>query len=246
MRAAVRYWNVVVAGLCALSAGLVLGTNAFDGEYRARSQDNLPFVLAYAGLHIWMIIAFLRDTAAVPWVAVGKAVAAYLFLLTFVPAGPLWMAWSPARYVYQLFDWGPGGEFILFGFLFLGRGVGNTLNALVLTEPWWRPWRVRQPLLSRAFSALPIVIIVLCIWTFAEIIRTQWARDIAQRVVDDLDCPTVQTKMGQTITDLRQMGRQRFHVRIVYGCPVTQVFVADQSSHVGMAEGAASCCKPGS
>ena len=245
MRAGLRYWNVFVSGVCLVSAGLVLGSNAFDAEYRARSLDNVPFVVGYAGLQVWMMGGFARNTWAVPWLGVGKAVAAYLFLLTFVPAGPLWMAWSPGRYVYQLFDWGPGAEFILFGFLFLGRGVGHTINALVLTQQWWRPWRMRQPLLSRVFSALPIVIVVLCLWTYSEIIRTQWTRDLAQRVVDELDCPTVQTQMGRTITDVRQMGRQRFHVRIVYGCPTTRVFVADQSSHVGMAEGASRCCAAG-
>ena len=208
-------------------------------------MDNLPFVAGYAVVQAGVMWACVRNTWHVPWIGIGKAVATYLFLATFVPAGPLWRAWSPGRYVYQLFDWGPGAEFILFAYLFLGRGIGNTMNALVLTEEWWRPWRLRQPLLSRACSAVPILIVCSCVWTYAEIVRTQWARDIAQRVADELDCPTVQTKLGQTTTDVRQMGRRRFHVRISYGCPATRVIVGDESQHVGMAVGAGECCGKG-
>lgn len=245
MRTALRYWNALIAAACLVSALLVLGTNVFDPVYRSHSQDALWFVFLYVLLHARMLQAFLWDTWEVPWFAIGKAVVALLFLVTFVPVGPWWMGWSPGRYIYQLVDWGPGAEFILFAFLFLGRGIGNTMNALILTEHWWRPWRIRQPLLSRLFSALPILVVVMCIWTFTEIVRTQWLRDLAQRVVDELDCPTVMSKLGQTTTDLRQMGKHRYHVRIEYACPVTTVLISDEPGHIGMAKGASQCCGKG-
>lgn len=242
MRSVLRYLNVAVAGLCLLSALIVLGTNVFDPAYRAESQDALWFVTLYVVAQAWIIAAFVQNAWYAPWIGIGKAVVAYLFLLTFVPVGPWWMAWGPARYIYQLFDWGPGAEFILFGFLFVGRGVGNTLNALFLTEPWWRPWRRTQPLLSRLFTAVPVAIVVLCLWTFFEVVRTQWTRDVAQMVLDGLDCPTVQAKLGQTTNDVRQLGKQRFDVRIVFGCPSTKVIVGDQTGRFGYVEGASRCC----
>lgn len=246
MRTVVRYLNVAIAGLCLASALIVLGTNVFDPVYRAKADDALWFVALYATAQAAVLGAMWRDTPAVPWIGIAKALLAYAFLVTFVPLGPWWMAWSPGRYVYTLFDWGPGAEFILFGFLFIGRGAGNTMNALLLTEPWWRPWRRTQPLLSRVFTAVPVGIVVLCVWTFFEVVRTQWTRDVAQMVLDGLDCPTVQAKQGETTTDVRQMGTQKFVVRITYGCPATRVMVADQTSHIGMVEGASRCCVTGS
>jgi len=246
MRAVVRWIEAAACGVAAFSAALVLWENA-DPAYRAAVGDPLWLVVCYAVAHAWMAWELARDGAWTPWIAVGRALAAYGFLavaLLVPPAGKAWMAASPSRYVYQLVDWGEGAELVLFAFLFLGRGVGNTIGAMVLTSPWWGPLRLRRPLLGRLVTAVPIVLVVLLGWQFTELFQYAVARDVARVVVDSLDCADVQAKLGQTTTDVRALKTRRFVVRISYACPATRVVVADEHQRMGYADGARQCCPP--
>src|SRR5439155_291421 len=114
-----------------------------------------------------------RDGRLVPWLAVAKALAACLFFASFFTSGLYWMAWTPGRYVYQLFVWGEETKVGLFALAFLGRGTFNTLNAFYFTRPWWGPLRVRRPLLGRAVTALPIGVAALCTWAFLGLVREE-------------------------------------------------------------------------
>jgi hypothetical protein len=244
MRTVVRWVSALVCAAAAVSAGLVLGSN-LDPAYRARVDDALWFVVPYLVLQGWMAWELTRDGRAAPWIALGRAVAAYVFLFValMVPAGgKLWMAWTPGRYVYQLFDWGEGAEILLFGFLFLGRGVGNTLAAVAVTAPWWVEIRRRRPLVGRAVTMLPIVAVGLCGWQFAELFQFAVARDVARTVAAGIDCETVRARMGETTTDIRALGKRRFIVRIEYRCPTTRVMVADEQQRIGAVETGEPCC----
>jgi len=249
MRRALRIVNVLIA-LTALASGLaVLGSTVLDPSYRAHYRDAVWFVLAYVALQAWIVVAFARDGWLVPWIAAAKAVAAWLFLLTFAQVGRFWMVWTPARYVYQLFDWGPGASIVLYAFVFLGRGTFNTLNAFYFTSHWWGPLRHRRPLVGRLVTAVPIAIAVLCIWTFFELVRLDHrtfspeAHEIARLVYTELDCDTVRARDGRTSTDVRQRGDRRYVVRVSYGCADTQVIVQDPDGRIGTASGPRpECC----
>src|SRR5436305_1369398 len=152
MRRALRWLNVAIA-LVTLASGLaVLGSDLLVTGYRELHRDALWFVVAYCAAQVLMVVEFARDGRLVPWLAVAKALAACLFFASFFTSGLYWMAWTPGRYVYQLFVWGEETKVGLFALAFLGRGTFNTLNAFYFTRPWWGPLRVRRPPLGRAVT----------------------------------------------------------------------------------------------
>ena len=111
MRRALRLVNVLVALVTLASALAVLGSDLTVPGYRDHYRDALWLVTAYAAVQVVMLAAFARDTWLVPWLALAKAAAAWLFLANFTALWPYWTTWTPARYVYQLFDWGGGGDY---------------------------------------------------------------------------------------------------------------------------------------
>ena len=241
MHRGLRWLNVLVALVTLASALAVLASNLLDPDYQGYYHDRLSFVLAYVAVQVWMMVQFARGGRWVPWLAVAKAVAAYVFLLTWVHVGPDWLMMTPARYVYSLFDWGPENKTLMYAFVFLGRGVWNTLNAFALTEEWWRPLRARRPVLGRLVTAVPLAIVVTCVWKFMDDTRhdartfSPEAYEVAATVARDLECEIIRTRQDQTTTDLRQRGEQRYEVAIRYGCPRTQIVVRAQDGRLGTA-----------
>src|SRR4030095_1889468 len=109
MSRTLRALNILGAGLCLASALAVLVSNLVAPAYREHYRDALWFVVAYIAFYGVVLYAFTsskRDRLAEA-LAVVKALGAYLFIVSFAAVGQTWMAWTPGRYVYQLFDWGP-------------------------------------------------------------------------------------------------------------------------------------------
>jgi hypothetical protein len=250
MRRAILVLSAFATALTLASALAVLTSWLLDPAYRLHYGDSLLFVVGYTALQAWILWSLLRDTPAVPWIAVARAVAGGLFLSLFVSIGPLWMRVSPARYVYQLFDWGPQARVGLFALVFLGRGAFNTLGAFVLTRDWWGPLRVRRPLLGRLVTAVPVAAIVCFVWVFLEMVRIDTrtfssdAYEVAGLVLDGIDCPTLREREGQTTTDLRQRGDRRYHVTIRWRCTEVQVEVRAEDGRLGVAKGPRLDCCP--
>ena len=243
-----RALNVAGAFVTLLSALGVLASHLLESGYRQHHADNLALVTAYTALHVVILVAFARDTWLVPWLAVGKAVAAYVFLWTFPVIGPAWMAMTPGRYVYSLFS-GDVFRLPMFAFIWLGRGAWNAFNAFYFTAGWWQPLRARHPLLGRVVTIVPIAIVVGCMWTFIELVRYEAktfspeAHEIARLVYDGLDCDTVRRRAGETTTDTRQRGERRWKVQISYGCAFTNVVVRAEDGRFGFTGGPRpECC----
>src|SRR5438445_10281282 len=173
MRRALRWLNVAIAVVTLTSGLAVLGSDLLVTGYRDLHRDALWFVVAYCAVQALMVVEFARDGRLVPWLAVAKSLAALLFFASFFTSGLYWMAWTPGRYVYQLFAWGEETKMGLFALAFLGRGTFNTLNAFYFTRPWWSPLRVRRPLLGRAVTALPIGVAALCACAFVGLVREE-------------------------------------------------------------------------
>lgn len=250
MRVALRTANVLVALVTLASALAVLVSDLVVPGYRAHYRDALWFVTAYAAVQGVMVVAFARDGWLVPWLALARAAAAWLFLAAFTSLWPYWATWTPARYVYQLCDWGAGvGRTGVMAFILLGRGAASTLNALYFTQPWWWPLRVRRPLLGRLITALPIGLTVLAVWAFLQLVREQArtfsaeAQEVAEMVLASLDCDSVRTKAGTTTTDLRKRGERTFEVAITWGCELTRVVVRGDDERLGVGTAARpECC----
>lgn len=262
----VRVFMRAVTGLAAafglLSAIAVVGSNLFEPGYHETHHDALWLVVAYAAVQAVTVHAFARDTWLVPWLAVARASAGLLlascaagglvFLVpAFAAAGALWMALTPSRYVYQLFDWGYGLPLPLAALIFLGRGVWNVLAAFFFTQPWWTSLRRRRPLLGRFVTAVPIAAVTFCLWAFLQTVRmgaqafSVEAHEVAEMVVAGLDCDAIRAHEGQTTTDLRQRGERRYTVTITYRCADTRVLVNDPDGKVGAAGGPRrECCAP--
>ncbi len=252
MRRAVLWLNAFAVALTLASALAVLGSWLADPAYRLHYGDSLLFVLGYTALQAWMLWSFVRDTPAVPWIAVARALAGWLFIALFVSIGPRWMLVTPARYVYQLFDWGPEARIGLFALVFLGRGACNTFSAFVLTRDWWWPLRASRPLLGRLLTAVPVAAIVTCVWLFFEMIRLDArtfspdAYEVANLVLGGIDCATLRARDGQTTTDLRQRGERRYHVTIRWRCTDLQVEVLAEDGRLGVARAPRlECCAAG-
>jgi hypothetical protein len=250
MRRALLWLNALAAAVTLLSALAVLASWILDPAYRISFGDSLLFVLGYTALQAWCLWSFVHDTPAVPWIAVGRALAGWIFIVLFVSVGPLWMRLTPARYVYQLFDWGPQARLGLFALVFLGRGAFNTFSAFALTRDWWWPLRQRRPLLGRLVTAVPVGGIVTFVWLFAQMVRldaTTFSPDafeVARMVLDGIDCPSLREREGQTTTDLRQRGDRRYHVTIRWRCAEVQVEVRAEDGRMGVARSPRHECCP--
>src|SRR5436190_669788 len=252
MRRVLPWLNVAIALVTPASGLAVLGSDLLVAGYREVHRDAVWFVVAYCALQTLMIAEFARDGSLVPWLAVAKLLAAFLFFASFLTSGLYWMAWTPGRYIYQLFGWGEETKVGLFALAFLGRGTFNTLNAFYFTRPWWGPLRVRRPLLGRAVTALPIGVAALCTWAFLGLVHEEVttfspdAQDVARTVLQGLDCEKVRANNGKTTTDLRQRGDRRYQVEITYGCELTRVRVQAEDGRIGTAaEPQRECCEHG-
>lgn len=205
---------------------------------------------AYAVVQLAMIGALARDGQLVPWLALPKTASAWAFLLTCTVVGRYWIAWTPGRYVYQLFDLDPATNVGLFALAFLGRGAWNTVNAFYFTAPWWRPLRVRRPLLGRVVTAVPVALTAFCVWGFLALVRIEShtfsadAAEVAQFVFGGLECDAFRAHPGEVTTDLRQRGTRQYQVRIAYDCADARVTVVDEDGKLGTAGGPRPECCP--
>jgi len=252
VRLVFRLINIAVALVSLASALAVMYSDLTVPGYREHYRDALWFVIAYAAVQAVMLVEFARDGRFVPWLALLKAAAAWLFLANFTSLWPYWRMWTPARYVYALFDWGQSTRIGLYAFVFLGRGAWNTLNAFYFTQPAWRRLRITHPLIGRIVTAVPPAGIVLCIWMFMQLVREEArtfspeAQAVAQQIYDGLECDAVRTNDGKTTDDVRQGGERRYHVRIAWGCVQTRVLVQAEDGRMGAAAGPQVACCPGS
>jgi len=169
VRRALRVVNVVIALVTLASELAVLASDLAVPGYREHYRDAAWFVALYAVIQAVMVVEFARDGMLVPWLALAKLGAAVFFFADFLGLWPYWKTWTPARYLYQLFDAPAGPKIALLAFLFLGRGVFNTLNATYFTARWWRPLRVRRPLAGRLVTAVPIGLTAVLVWAFLRL-----------------------------------------------------------------------------
>jgi hypothetical protein len=252
VRRALRIVNVLVALGTLASALAVLVSDLRVPGYRQHYHDALWFVALYAAVQGAMLVEFARDGRLVPWLAAAKAIAAWLFFAGFTRLWPYWRVWTPARYVYQLFEWGEDTSLGLMALVFLGRGAFNTANAAYFTWPWWSRLRARRPLLGRLATTVLMAAMVLFVWLFVMLQREEQhifspeARDVARLVLDGLDCDAVRAHAGETTTDMRQRGDRRYEVHIAYGCALTRVLVRAEDGRIGAVEGPQlECCRQG-
>jgi len=256
MRRALLVLNALGTALTLLSALAVLGSLLLVPAYRLEHQDSLLFVLGYVAVQAWFLWAFVRDTPAVPWIAVAKALAGLFLVATFKTIGPDWIHVTPARYVYQLFDWserldwGPNSRLGLYAFVFLGRGLFNTFSAFELTRPSWWSLRETRPLLGRLLTAIPLAAMVTCVWLFFEWRRLDVetfsadASEVARLVLDSIDCPALRQHEGGTTDDVRQRGERRYNVRIHWRCTDVLVAVQAEDGRIGVARAPRlECCQ---
>ena len=250
MRRVLRWTNVCISG-AALASGLaVLGSNLLDEGYRAHYRDSLLLVVAYLVFYGVVLIAFARDDRRTAHLAVAKAVGAYVFLATFVVLGPLWMARTPGRYVYLLFDWGHEASVVMMAYVILGRGLWNTLNALFFTAGWWMPLRVSHPLAGRVLTMLPIGLAAGFVALFVELRREEHqtyspvADRVAEQVFASIDCAEIRAKQGTDTMDLRERSDgERFHVHVRWDCHALRVDVLDKDGRKGQYAGPRDeCC----
>jgi hypothetical protein len=239
MRRALRWTNVLVSGAALASALAVLGSTLLDAGYRAHYRDSVWLVLAYGAFYAVVLVAFARDDRRVPHLAVAKALGAYLFLGTFAVLGPLWMARTPGRYVYLLFDWGRDATVVLMAYVLFGRGLWNTLNAMYFTAPWWIALRASHPLAGRILTMLPLGIAAALIAAFLELrvlereTYSALAHEVAEQVFADIECAEIRAKQGRETTDVRERGDERFAVRIRWDCHTLTVDVQDGAGKLG-------------
>ena len=240
---AFRVANAFGAAVCLASALAVLGGNLADPGYRAHYRDALWFVLAYAAFYAWVLYTFAWSghVRVAQALAAAKAIGAYAFLLaTVYLIGPLWMAWTPGRYVYQLFDWGSEASIVLMAYVFLVRGAWNTVNAFVLTRDLWFPLRQSRPLFGRIVTYVPVALTVLFVWMFLRLARmnaeefSPEAHEIANLVAGDIQCEEIRAKAGTTTTDVRQRGDRRYNVMIGWDCRDLRIVVSDPDGKAGV------------
>src|SRR5437867_1290683 len=93
VRLALRLVNVLVALVTLASALAVLASDLAVAGYREHYRDALWFVALYAAAQLVMLVEFARDGRLVPWLALMKTAAAYLFLLNFLALWPYWRTW---------------------------------------------------------------------------------------------------------------------------------------------------------
>jgi hypothetical protein len=236
-----RVLNALAALVTLASALAVLVSDVVDPAYRAHYRDALWFVAGYTAVQAGMLVTFLRGGPAVRWCVLARTAAAYLFLLNFTALWPYWKVWTPARYVYLLFESSDGRQIGYFALIFLGRGAFNTMSAFVFTEDWWHPLRLRRPLLGRLVTAVPVGIIVLCVWAFLGLVREEArtfspeAHQVAQLVLASVDCEAVRANAGKTTRDVRRRGERTYGVEVAYDCRLVRVLVQAEDGRVGTA-----------
>jgi hypothetical protein len=242
--------NVAVAFVTLASALAVLYSDLAVPGYREHHRDALWFVSAYAAVQVVMLVEFARDGRLVPWLALAKAVAAW-FLITFLDSlWPRWSVWTPARYVYLLFDWGESTGFGMYALIYLGRGLWNTLNTAYFTKSWWMRLRVTAPFLGRVVTGVPLAGMIFCAWKFINEVRLEAqlspeAQAVAQLVYEGLECDAIRANDGRVTYDVRQRGERRYDVRIAWGCAQTRVVVRSQDGRMGGISGPRqACCSP--
>jgi hypothetical protein len=253
MSRTLRVLNLLGAALCLASALAVLVSNLVDPAYRAHYRDALWFVVAYIAFYGVVLYAFAsskRDQLAQA-LAVVKTLGAYVFIVSFSAVGQTWMAWTPGRYVYHLFDWGPAARIVSMGYVFLGRGAWNTVNAFVLTRDYWMPLRTQRPLLGRLVTMVHVALTVLFVWVFFTLARmnaqefSPEAHEIAGLVLAGVDCDQLRARQGTSTSDVRQRGERRYDVSIDWDCRDVRVIVRDPDGKLGTAHDARpECCAP--
>jgi hypothetical protein len=270
-------WTHVLVHLVTLASALaVLVSGLLDPGYAHFYGDWQPFVVGYVAVQAWAVVVYARNRPALPWLTAAKAALALTLLGSFVgdgyahgdlggtqperlgfmnafdAAAAAWMRVTPARYVYLLFDWGPSAKVGVYGFLLLGRGAFNVLSAFVATSAWWRPLRDSQPVLGRVVTAIPVALIVTCVWAFFALVRLQnetmsrEAQSVAWTVFRGIPCEDLRARQGQTARQTLQQGDKRYEATILYGCSETQVVVTAPDGRLGVARGARQeCCTDG-
>jgi hypothetical protein len=253
MRRVLRWTNVGISGAALASALAVLASNLLDAGYRAHYRDSLLLVIAYVVFYGVVLLAFARDDRRTAHLAVLKALGAYFFLASFAVLGPLWMARTPGRYVYMLFDWGREATVVLMAFVLFGRGLWNTLNAMFFTTQWWIPLRARHPLAGRVVTMIPVGLAAAFVALFVELRRQErelyspLADEVAQQVFAGIDCAEIRAKRGTETTDLRaRSDGQRFRVHVRWDCRAVRVSVQDADGRLGQFAGPREdCCEDG-
>jgi hypothetical protein len=235
-----RVVNVGTASVALASSLAVLGSWIADPGYREHYHDAPWFVATYAAFHVWVVYAFVTARLRLAQaLTVARTVAAYVFLLTFPMIGLTWMVWTPGRYVYQLFDWGPEARITLMAFVFLGRGAWNTVNAFAVTRDVWFPLRTTRPLVGRLITIIPVAGTVGCVWMFLALARmnaTEFspeAHEVATIVADAITCDDLRPKVGTTTSDVRQRGDRRYDVSIAWDCADLRVIVRAEDGRIG-------------
>jgi hypothetical protein len=251
MRRVFRLLNLVAGGACLASGAAASWSWLTDPGYRAHYGDSAWLLAAYVGFYLWVLHAFWRDDRWAPRLAVAKAIGAYVFLATFVSVGPLWMAVSPGRYVYLVFhDWGSGSQAPLMAYVLLGRGVWNTANVMVFTWPWWNRIRADRPIVGRLLTAVPILLMVVFVWTYRELLRLEHetfsaeAMGVAAEVLAGLDCDAIRNAPAPTTTDRRARGDRQYDVEIRWDCRDVRVRVLDPDGKLGTANAPRLECCP--
>ncbi len=241
MRFAFRFLNAAVALATLASAVVVLVSDVTDPAYRAHYRDAIWFVAAYCAVQLGLLVEFARGGPSQRLLVLAKTAAAYGFLLALAHLWPYWKVWTPARYVYLIFELPSGSQVGLMALVLLGRGAFNTVNVMVYTEEWWYPLRLRRPILGRVVTAAFVGVTVLCVWLFFGLVREEArtfsgeAQEVAEMVLATLDCDAIRAHTGQSTADVRQHGDRTYGVAIAYDCPTIQVRVHAEDGRVGTA-----------
>jgi hypothetical protein len=248
MPRSLRWLNLIAAAVSLASGLAVLASNLLDPGYPYR--DPLWVVVGYLAFYGAVIWAFWTCSPVAGRLAIAKTVGATIFLLLFPFAGLRLMAWTPGRYVYQLFDWGPEVKIGLFAFVLLGRGVWNVVNVFALYRDWWLTLRVRKPLLGRALTAVPVGLTLFLVWAFLSLVRmdaatfSREAHEIARLVEQDVTCHEVRAKRGTRTEDVRQRGDRTYRVTIEWSCEALRILVVAPDGRAGIAGGPRpECCQ---
>lgn len=250
MRRVLLYLNLGAGAVCLASGAACLGSWLTDPGYRTHYGDPLWLLLAYVGFYAWVLRSMWRDDAWTTRLALVKTVGAYVFLAAFPAVGPAWMARTPGRYVYELFRWGPGLEWILMGYVLLGRGLWNTANAMAFTLPWWSRLRTARPIVGRVLTMIPIALMVSFVWLYRELVRLERttfsaeAIAVAHEILDGIDCEEIRAADTPVTRDRRRRGDRIYDVEIRWECRDLQVLVRDPEDRIGAARAPRPECCP--
>ena len=244
-----RALNLLTALVTLASGTVVLASNLFDPTYPYR--DALWFVLLYDAFYVLVLRAFWKGGPAAGRMALVKAAGAGLFLVLFPAFGVRWMAWTPGRYVYQLFDWGSEAKIGLFAFVLLGRGAWNVVNVFALYRDWWLALRARRPFFGRVLTAIPVGLTLFFVWAFLSLVRMNAqtfsgeALEVARLVDAGITCDDMRAKRGTRTADVRQRGDRSYQVTIDWSCEAVRILVVDPDGRAGTAVGPRlECCQP--